>query len=106
MLFRKSWIFPASEPLDGEAERVLTGVSDMSFSYFELPGKGDGIGIWKEDWNNVTNFPGAVTMDLAFDTDDKRPLVIKRTIMVPAARVPLPEQVQQSNSVTSVKSGP
>ena len=103
MVFRKSWTFPGSEPLDGEAERVLTGVSDMNFGYYTLPGKDGDVGTWKEEWNSITNFPGAVTMELAFDTDDKRPLRIKRTVIITAARIPLPEQKQQSNSGVAAK---
>ncbi len=102
-VFRKSWIFPSGEPLDGDAEIMITGVSDVKFSFYALPGKGEEVGAWQEGWNNLTNFPGAVSMELLFDTGGKRPLEIRRTVIVPAAVFPVPEQAQQSNPVFSTR---
>ena len=87
-LFRKVWAFPGSEPTDVQPEKLLAGLSDFKISYYAPPSDRGGD-VWQEGWNDETNIPGAVTVELTFE-GEAPPLKMKRTILIPAS-TPLPE---------------
>lgn len=95
VIFRKTWVFPESEPLNDKAEKIITGVNDMVVNYYSLPSTNDGSGMWQEAWSNATNIPGSLALELSFEGDNKQFIKIKRTVMIPAAAAPMPEQPQQ-----------
>ena len=100
-LYRKAWQFPVTEPSDDKAERILTGLSGFDIQYYSLPSSGDSSSEWQKGWNNFTNFPGAVMMNLLFD-GDKQQIKISRTIMLPAGASKV-EQGQQSPPRSTAK---
>jgi prepilin-type N-terminal cleavage/methylation domain-containing protein len=102
-LFRKAWVYPESEPLDDKAERILAGVEALVISYYSMPVAGDNGSMWQEGWNNVTNIPGALAMELSFEGDNKQVIKMKRTVMIPAAAAPIPEQAQQQQPKAPVR---
>jgi len=96
-LFRKVWAFPQGEPFDDKAEKILSGVESMVFSYFPLSAAGDAGSTWQESWNNVTNIPGALILDMSFAGENERRIGMKKTVLIPAAAAPMPEQPQQQS---------
>ena len=103
VVLRKAWAFPGSEPADDKAEKIFSGVSDMTLNYYALPSGSERGAAWQEGWNDTTNIPGAVTVELAFDADNAQSLKIKRTVMIPAAAVPVSEPVQQTKSGVPIR---
>ena len=75
----------------------------MTLNYYALPSGSDRGAIWEGSWNDATNIPGAVTVELAFDADNAQSLKIKRTVMIPAAAVPVSEPVQQTKSGVPIR---
>jgi len=74
-------------------------------NYYSLPSENSGSGIWQETWNNATNIPGSLTLELLFEGDNKQFIKIKRTVMIPAAAAPVAEQLQQQQKRTVSVSG-
>jgi|GEM_PF-1987583 len=98
-LLRKSWMYPATEPANEQPEKILSGLNGFKVSYYSLPSTNDSSGgVWQEAWTSVSNLPGAVTMEMSFEGDNKKPVVIKRTIMIPAAAAPASGQDQKAQA--------
>jgi prepilin-type N-terminal cleavage/methylation domain-containing protein len=88
-LVRKQWLFPGSEFDTRDTEAVLSNVRAARFRFLSLPagsepGKGGrrGDGQWCDEWNNATNLPSAVRVELSMG-DDRQPLEIVRTLVRP-----------------------
>jgi len=98
-LLRRSWVYPESEPLSDKPERILSGLNDLAITYYSLPSTNDSSGgVWQESWGNVTNLPGAVMMELSFEGENKQPVMIRRTIMIPVAPEPVTGQDQKTQA--------
>lgn len=60
-LFRQKWKFPGTEPAKDTAEKIAGKVEDMSLRYIADRAA---EGAWQETWNDGTNLPRAVRIDL------------------------------------------
>lgn len=92
---RKVWVFPSREPLDDSAEKVMSGISRLAVSYYAAPSEADSTGGWVGSWNNSSNMPGAVMLDLTFDGGEKQAIRIRRTVVLPVTALPEQDKPQQ-----------
>lgn len=82
-LFRKAWTYPGSEK-DAEepGEDVIGNLKGVSFEYYRLAPEPGQPGTWVGSWDDDTNFPARIRIQLMFG-QDARPAGITRTVVLP-----------------------
>jgi hypothetical protein len=85
-LVRKQWVYPESEFDSRDTETILSNVRGARFRFLSPPeetgGGGRKGGEWRDEWNNATNLPNAVRIELSMG-DDRQPVEIVRTVVWP-----------------------
>lgn len=81
-LMRSQWVYPCDESSAGRAEKVESGLSDVSLEYCSLtPGSGGGP-TWHDSWNEATNLPVAVRINLSLADGGDHPVQVSRTVVL------------------------
>jgi type II secretory pathway component PulJ len=91
-LMRRKWAFPSPEPagLD-QLQEIATGVTDLSFEYFQAPIGPESGGAWGSTWESPTNLPGMIRVRLSFQ-ESTVPVVVQRDMVLPVGCQPPPEE--------------
>jgi len=91
-LFRRAQPYPFPEARPGElGEKAIGNLDAVTFEYYRLAPQAGQPGAWEPEWNDPTNFPARVRVNLVFG-EDARPAAITRTIVLPTARREAPRQ--------------
>jgi prepilin-type N-terminal cleavage/methylation domain-containing protein len=84
-LFRQTWTYPRNDTSTGNAEALLSHLGNVSLQYYASARERQG-GSWQQGWDDETNFPSRVRIQLSFIRDSETMNMV-RTVLLPTERV-------------------
>ena len=84
-LFRQEKVYPCNEASPVVAEELLPHLQSLALQYYAPARQGLG-GAWQGSWDDETNFPSRVRVQLVFEQEEGV-VNISRTILLPTEKV-------------------